>query len=121
MLTSSGCPDTPLNVTVRSVAKYAIIDWTPNFNGGLKQNFVIEYRTQDSSVWNTVKTLNYTQNVRVSWNIQHLQAGFLYGFRMFARNRIGDSNRTDEIFVEIKSMLKFEKPYNIKQLQFIFI
>ncbi|CAC5381085.1 unnamed protein product [Mytilus coruscus] len=97
----AGTPEPPLNVTVVPVENGARIEWTTNFNGGFKQSFFIEYREQEDKRWQKVQTLTSTMNDRMFWTIGNLHEDRSYSFRMFSRNKIGDSNRTDEIDVKI--------------------
>ncbi|VDI46446.1 Hypothetical predicted protein [Mytilus galloprovincialis] len=94
-------PDTPVDVSLKPVVNDVKIEWTPNFNGGFQQCFFIEYRDEDSTVWIEVQAFNTTTNSGASWTVHNLNYGRSYNFRIFARNRIGDSNKTDEMFVTI--------------------
>ncbi|CAC5403800.1 NCAM [Mytilus coruscus] len=64
-------------------------------------NFFIEYRDQDSAIWIEVQAFNNTINAGTSWTVHNLKFGQSYIFRLFARNRIGESNKTSEMFVTI--------------------
>ncbi|CAC5399805.1 unnamed protein product [Mytilus coruscus] len=94
-------PDTPLNVALMPVANDVNMEWNPNFNGGFQQYFFIQYRDQDSTIWIEVQAFNTTTNAGASWTVHNLKFGRSYIFRMFARNRIGESNKTSEMFVTI--------------------
>ncbi|VDH95664.1 Hypothetical predicted protein [Mytilus galloprovincialis] len=98
---SAGTPEPPLNVTVAPVANGARVEWTTNFNGGFKQHFFVEYREQGNKGWKKVKTLPTTFNNRMFWTIGNLHEDRSYSFRMFSRNKIGDSNTTEEFDLKI--------------------
>ncbi|XP_063412199.1 hemicentin-2-like [Mytilus trossulus] len=98
---SAGTPEPPLNVTVAPVANGARVEWTTNFNGGFKQSFFVEYREQGNKRWEKVKTLPTTLNNRMFWTIGNLHEDRSYSFRMFSRNKIGDSNTTREVDFKI--------------------
>lgn len=91
----------PLNVTLMPVANDVEIEWNSNFNGGFQQYFYIEYRDQDSTIWKQKLAFNTTTNAGNSFTVHNLRYSRLYFFRMFARNRIGESNKTHEMFVII--------------------
>lgn len=91
----------PLNVTLMPVANDVEIEWNPNFNGGFQQYFYIEYRDKDSTNWKQKLAFNTTTNTGNSFTVHNLKYSRLYIFRMFARNRIGESNKTNEMFVTI--------------------
>lgn len=100
-----GYPEPPLNVTVVPVANGARVEWTKNFNGGFKQSFYVEYREQGNKRWEKVKTLPITVNNRMFWTIGNLHEDGSYSFRMFSRNKIGDSNKTEEFDLKIFSKM----------------
>lgn len=75
------------------------VEWVRNFNGGYEQCFFIEY--SDGIGWKSVQSFNSTTDDTISWTIPNLQSNNIYMFRMFSRNRIGESNRTEEIAVRI--------------------
>ncbi|CAG2250729.1 unnamed protein product [Mytilus edulis] len=89
-------PDPPVNVTFFPVENGVRLEWMANFNGGFKQSFFIEYREQNDDMWQKVQTLPITLNNRMFWTIGNLQEDRTYSFRMFSRNKIGDSNKTKE-------------------------
>lgn len=101
----AGTPEPPLNVTVVPVANGARVEWTTNFNGGFKQSFFVEYREQGDKKWEKVKTLPTTLNNRMFWTIGNLHEDRSYSFRMFSRNIIGDSNKTEEFDLKIFSKM----------------
>lgn len=109
-------PDTPIIVDLMNVANDVKIEWNTNFNGGFQQCFFIEYRDQDSSLWIEVQTFNTTTNARASWTVHNLKFGRSYVIRMFAKNKIGESNRTNEISVTIDG--KFLTVYNMYKYTF---
>ncbi|CAC5399800.1 unnamed protein product [Mytilus coruscus] len=94
-------PDIPLNVTTTLVRNDVRVEWVRNFNGGYRQCFFIEYRHEIG--WKRVQSFNCTTEDIISWTIPNLHSNNIYMFRMFSRNRIGDSNRTEEIAVKIGS------------------
>ncbi|VDH91858.1 Hypothetical predicted protein [Mytilus galloprovincialis] len=94
-------PDIPLNVTATHINNGVQVEWVRNFNGGNEQFFFIEYC--DGIDWKSVQSFNSTTNDIISWTIPNLQSNIIYMFRMFSRNRIGESNRTEEIAVRIGS------------------
>lgn len=53
----------------------------------------------------TIQSKNSTNSRKIAWTINNLHPGYLYVFRMFSRNKIGDSNKTEEIVVKIPGNL----------------
>lgn len=110
-----GSPSLPLNVTIFPISNGAQISWIQNFNGGFNQTFFIDYHLKDDNIWMTIQLQNSTNSRKISWTIGNLHPGCLYVFRMFSRNKIGDSNKTEEIVVKIPGNLLTCRAYQINK------
>ncbi|CAC5387657.1 unnamed protein product [Mytilus coruscus] len=74
--------------------------WNPGFHGGYHRWFIIEYRKVGDIYWS-----NQTTNSPNSTVIGGLQPVTIYLIRMFSRNRIHDSKRTEEILIQTGNVL----------------
>lgn len=81
---------------IRTVAKQKQISvlWKPGFNGGYHQWFIVEYKEIEEIYWN-----NHTTNLSNLAVIGGLQHATKYIIRMFSRNMINDSNKTEDILI----------------------
>ncbi|CAC5399799.1 unnamed protein product [Mytilus coruscus] len=89
-------PSIPMNFTLSTKEDNVLVQWICNFNGGLMQTFFIEFRESNSKKWTVVESLNRTTSDTLSWTIERLQTKTTYYFRMFAQNRLGRSNCTED-------------------------
>lgn len=95
-------PNKPLNVSIKQFVNSVMVNWHTNFNGGFEQKFYIEYKIEGKGNWRIVESLNTTSSAEVSWQITGLRSSQTYFFRMFARNSLGESSRTDMQIVKTK-------------------
>ncbi|CAC5422324.1 unnamed protein product [Mytilus coruscus] len=82
---------------LRTVAQQTqiFVLWIPGFDGGFLQWFIIEYKEIGDLYWK-----NQTTRSSNSIVIGGLQPATKYLIRMFSRNMIDDSNRTEEILIK---------------------
>lgn len=91
-----------MNVSIKHLVNAVIISWHKNFDGGFEQTFYIEYKIEGKRNWKSVESLNTTSSAEVSWQITGLRSSQTYFFRMFARNSLGESSRTDVQIIKTK-------------------
>ncbi|XP_071179627.1 protein turtle homolog B-like [Mytilus edulis] len=77
----------------------------PGSDGGLQQEFIIEYRKQQNKDWKWLIVENIGTS-RVSFHIPSLDHSTAYEFRIRARNSIGNSSSTDTLTVRTKGERK---------------
>ncbi|CAG2224898.1 unnamed protein product [Mytilus edulis] len=94
-LVSASAPFIPKILRPSPQQTKIFVSWTPGFDGGYLQWFIVEYKEIEDLYWS-----NQTVNSSNSTFIGGLQPATKYLIRMFARNMIDDSNRTDEILVQ---------------------
>ncbi|CAC5418103.1 unnamed protein product [Mytilus coruscus] len=95
---------------LRTVAKQTQISvfWRPGFNGGYQQWFIIEYKKVGDIYWKYQTTSSYNSTV-----IGGLQPPTEYLFRIFSRNMIDDSNKTEEISIKTDESISNTNVYAI--------
>ena len=98
-------PEEPLSVNVSAKDINLVVKWQRNFDGGLKQSFYIEYKIKTNDQWSIIKSLNKSTSEILSWTINGLRHDQWYTVRMFSRNKLGESNRTEEIYIKTKGIL----------------
>ncbi|CAG2196317.1 unnamed protein product [Mytilus edulis] len=93
-LVSASAPDMPKFIrTVAQQTQFSVL-WKPGFDGGVLQRFIVEYKKIGDIHWNYQTTRS---NFII---IGGLQPATKYLIRMFSRNLIDDSNRTEEILIQ---------------------
>ena len=92
-------PDAPTNIRVKAkgiTETSAVIQWTPGFNGGLKQTFIIQYTTGTDGAdeqWTEVHGgVETTHNI-----IENISPNTVYTVRVYANNTIGMSDISESI------------------------
>ncbi|CAG2197049.1 unnamed protein product [Mytilus edulis] len=100
-LVSASAPFIPKNLQPSPKQTQILVWWTPGFDGGYRQWFIVEYKDIEDLYWS-----NQTANLSNSAVIGGLQPATKYLIRIFARNMIDDSNRTEEILVQTDSPIK---------------
>lgn len=77
------------------------ITWSPGFNGGAKQQFLLDYLKQGTNGWRTLaldsKLNDATTSIRV--NVSDLNPSTPYIFRVRSRNMYGYSNYSNDVQV----------------------
>ncbi|CAC5390334.1 unnamed protein product [Mytilus coruscus] len=94
-LVSASAPFMPKILQTGAKQTQIFVLWIPGFNGGYPQWFIIEYKEIEDIYWN-----NQTTNSSNSTVIGGLQPETKYLIRMFSRNMIDDSNKTEEIIIQ---------------------
>ncbi|CAC5393261.1 TTN [Mytilus coruscus] len=102
-------PQTPTNMTVVQYESHMIVSWIPEFNGGFKQDFFIQYRTDDTELWTTTGPVKDNLGNKMKYAIYELVSTKQYFVRMFSRNIIGDSNITN---IAVEYQLKTRAAYD---------
>ena len=72
------------------------IRWVAGFNGGVNQTFVLEYRLSKTTSWNTFSGLEEDPQY---FELSKLSSGNVYDIQMYAKNKDGNSPKTDIISV----------------------
>jgi hypothetical protein len=91
LLSPTGKPNQPINVTCEGTLRYVTVSWKSGLNGGEKQTFTVYYKINDNdgnSKW-TAFARNYSdhdQNMYTLAEIQPLEAGTSFVFRVYATN-----------------------------------
>ncbi|XP_052219311.1 synaptogenesis protein syg-2-like isoform X2 [Dreissena polymorpha] len=76
-----------------------IVEWTPGFNGGDDQWFVIGYKQYTGEKWTYKTILEHIERI----SIEELVAGTSYQFKMYAENSIGKSADTNVLTVTTRA------------------
>ncbi|CAC5395406.1 unnamed protein product [Mytilus coruscus] len=108
MLKSASVPETPNNFSrIASSFTSITVQWDPNFGGGYKQTFYIQYKVQGLLEWTTESAGEEDINEpkrRRTYELIELQEGKVYELRMFAENTaMKTSNVTDVLIVSTES------------------
>ena len=91
MLSPTGKPNQPTNVTCEGRINSVTVSWKSAFNGGKKQTFTVYYKRHDNDVnnkWTTFER-NYSEpghNMYASAEIKQLEAGTSFVFQVYASN-----------------------------------
>ncbi|ESO98105.1 hypothetical protein LOTGIDRAFT_239094 [Lottia gigantea] len=89
---SETVPDRPINITYKNITSDTIcIEWTPGFNGGASQSFIVQHSTDDKTWVNSSTILDDTNNGRVDYCIEGLEPDTSYYIRVIASNKYGES------------------------------
>ena len=89
LLSPTGKPNQPINVTCEGRLNSVNVNWKSGFNGGKNQTFTIYYKRNDNdgnSKW-TAFERTYSdpgQNMYISAEIQPLEAGTSFVFQVYA-------------------------------------
>ncbi|KAK3588258.1 hypothetical protein CHS0354_035633, partial [Potamilus streckersoni] len=74
------------------------LEWIPGFWGGYTQTFTIEYRLYPHGTWMYRDSIKEDTNTeKQSFTVNGLHQKTTYEFRMYARNKVGQSNTTHVI------------------------
>ncbi|CAC5393252.1 [Mytilus coruscus] len=110
---SGDLPQTPTNLTVINYENHMIVSWMSEFNGGFNQDFFIQYRTDDTELWTTIGPVKDNSEDKMKYPIYELVSTKQYCVRMFSRNIIGDSNKTNMAVARMfEYQLKTRAEYN---------
>ena len=91
LLSPTGKPNQPINVTCEGRLNSVDVNWKSGFNGGQNQTFTIYYKRNDNdgnSEWTAFVT-TYSdpgQNMYISAEILPLEAGASFVFQVYASN-----------------------------------
>lgn len=99
-------PHPPSNVTVTTSSFSATISWTPAYDGGYDQSYVIWYRIADltgGGSANEWKTFHVHPDGATSFTLYNLQQDTEYEFVIYARNILGEGQPTDIVRMKTKS------------------
>ncbi|XP_052103597.1 uncharacterized protein LOC127737105 [Mytilus californianus] len=94
-LVSASAPFMPKILQTAAKQTQIFVLWIPGFNGGFSQWFNVEYKEIGEIYWKSITTRSFNLIV-----IGGLQPATKYLIRMFSRNMIDDSNRTEEILIQ---------------------
>lgn len=99
-------PDTPSNLSeVDSTERSITVRWTPSFDGGHEQTFVIEYREihendfQKALVSRASTILQHEPHYHT---VTALKSGTKYEIRIFSRNMVGSSPPSKIVMISTK-------------------
>lgn len=92
MFTIAGRPDPPHNVSVncKLAPGTAVVKWSPSFNGGAPQKFMVSYKSPQSHQINSSVFSN------PNGTIEGLQHGMQYSFQVIAFNGNGETYSEQE-------------------------
>lgn len=85
------------------------MSWCPNFNGGFEQEFFLEYREKFRFTFTLIGPIKDTKEEKMNYSIDHLSPNTAYLIRIFSRNKIGDSGKTNNVV--FKTLSKY-KPFS---------
>ena len=91
LISPTGKPNQPINVTCEGRLKSVNVNWKSGFNGGKNQTFTVYYKRNDNdrnSMWTAFET-TYSdpgQNMYTSAEIQPLEEGASFVFQIYATN-----------------------------------
>ncbi|KAG1691197.1 Nephrin [Nymphon striatum] len=101
---STGKPDTPVSIKVINTTHNSVLlSWTPGFDGGLPQSFMVRYRRTGGGsgyMFSEVFPPNATLFV-----VSGLELGTEYEFSVMAMNEKGESAYTDDTVVAATSSI----------------
>lgn len=73
------------------------VSWYPGFDGGFDQMFLLELRTDFSLNFTVIVPKNETTTENMDYILDNLSSNTAYFIRIFSRNKIGDSNKTEYV------------------------
>ncbi|XP_033759163.1 nephrin-like [Pecten maximus] len=84
------------------------VQWTPRFNGGAEQHFIIGYKSDIAKDFSDLYPIPDTHEPTQSYQITGLQTAQIYFIRLYAENEIGRSgyvylNQTTKVYTETPS------------------
>ena len=91
LLSLTGKPNHPINVTCEGMLNFVTVSWKSGFNGGKNQTFTVYYKRNDkdgNSKWTTFER-TYSdpgQNMYTSAEIQPLEKGTSFVVQVYASN-----------------------------------
>lgn len=88
-------PETPNSLAVVPYGTHIIVSWTPGFNGGFSQLFVIQYRTGNKEDWSTSDPINDTLVNNMTYILNDVVSNTQYFVRMFSTNIVVGSDKTN--------------------------
>lgn len=94
IFTCLGKPVKPNVLNYTSSTTWIYVTMEPGSDGGLHQEFIIEYRKQRNKKWKWLLVENDGKS-SVSHYISSLDPSTAYEFMIFARNSIGNSSSTE--------------------------
>ncbi|VDH90424.1 Hypothetical predicted protein [Mytilus galloprovincialis] len=94
-LVSASAPFMPRFLQIAAKQTQIFVFWIPGFNGGFPQWFIVEYKEIVDFYWKNQTTRSSNSTV-----ICGLNPATKYIIRMFARNMIDDSNRTEDFIIQ---------------------
>ncbi|XP_060565354.1 nephrin-like [Ruditapes philippinarum] len=96
MLQAEDKPDMPKDLTYKlgSITESSVIlVWTPGFNGGFPQTFILLYHISHKETLHSVQ-VHDTNEQTISYTLTNLLSSKTYNIRMFAMNKKGNSSNT---------------------------
>ncbi|XP_060605523.1 synaptogenesis protein syg-2-like, partial [Ruditapes philippinarum] len=108
MLQAEDKPDVPINLTYKSgsITKSSVtLVWTPGFDGGFPQTFILLYQYNQEEKWNSVQVQN-TNEQEMNYTLTGLLSSKVYNIAMFSMNKKGNSPYTKKLQITTKMNLK---------------
>ncbi|XP_055958690.1 hemicentin-1 isoform X1 [Patella vulgata] len=112
-VTAQSKPGVPSNINTSAPSHDSIcITWTPGFNGGDQQEFIVQHSI-DNKTWTSSTPLAES---KPDYCIKNLQADTPYYIRVIARNKYGDSQPVylRVIADSVRTMKKFSSDSDVK-------
>jgi hypothetical protein len=76
--------------------------WTPGFNGGFPQTFILQYIYSQEDKWHSVQVQD-TNEQTMSYMLTGLLSSKVYNITMFSMNEKGNSPYTQNLQITTKS------------------
>lgn len=81
-----------LNYSSDSVTETSVmLLWTPGFNGGFPQTFILLYRINLEHKWHSV-SIKDTNKETMNYTLTGLLSSKVYNTKLFAKNKLGNSS-----------------------------
>ncbi|XP_060559011.1 synaptogenesis protein syg-2-like [Ruditapes philippinarum] len=108
MLQAEEKPDVPINLTYKSgsITKSSVtLVWTPGFDGGFPQTFILLYQYNQEEKWHSVQVQD-TNEQAMDYTLTGLLSSKVYYITMFAMNKKGNSSYTQNLQITTKINVK---------------
>ncbi|XP_060590723.1 nephrin-like [Ruditapes philippinarum] len=108
MLQAEDKPDMPKNLTYKSgsiTESSVTLVWTPGFDGGFPQTFILLYQYNQEEKWNSVQVQD-TNEQAMDYTLTGLLSSKVYNITMFSMNKKGNSSFTQNLQITTKINVK---------------
>ncbi|XP_060599212.1 nephrin-like [Ruditapes philippinarum] len=108
MLQAEDKPDVPINLTydTGSITESSVtLVWTPGFDGGFPQTFILLYQYSQEKKWHSVQVQD-TNEQAIHYTLTGLLSSKVYNIKMFSMNKKGNSSFTQNLQITTKMNVK---------------